>query len=428
MIVKWLIRKPLWNKFDVITQKQANNILLAELPIIKQSQGNVSKTDTKNAIPKGLNNMGNTWFLNSTLQWLLNTTPLKNYLTSEIHSAKWKVKGNCPFWALEKLMIEVNTTTASKVTPKDIVNNLKKTWNQYKFGRQEDAHEFFVMFLQGILRASFGNSATLLKKYEHLTMLYRIFAGKLRSQVMCLSWSYCSNSYEPFLALSLDVSTASTFEEWIKRFWAPEILDGDNKYQCGGWDKLSKAKKRMTIFKPPRILTVQFMRFTALGKKINKFVQFPKSFNLRVFVSENVDTKIPREQQTDHIYNLYGIIVHAGQTWKSGHYYSFVRNEEKWFMWNDEKITEIKDIDRVLKQNAYILFYKYRIPNVNKTASKSFSKESIMPSLTLNRTKSLSVEIKESHDNKNKNFMPLSGYFEGDKEENSEEEEEKLTK
>ena len=355
-----------------------------------------SRSEVKDRTPIGLNNMGNTWFLNSTLQWLLHTTPLRNYLTSQIHSGRCRVKGNCPFWALEKLMIEVNTTNNGKITPKDIVNNLKQTWKQYKFGRQEDAHEFLVMFLQAILRASFGNSPSLLRKYEHLTMLYRIFAGKLRSRLMCLSWSYCSDSYEPFLALSLDVSKASTFGECIKNFWAPEILDGDNKYQWGGWNKLRRAKKRMTIFKPPRILTVQFMRFTATGKKINKFVQFPKSFNLRVFVSENVDTKLPKEQQTNHIYNLYGVIVHDGYTCKSGHYYSFVKSEDKWYMCNDSRITEIKDIEKILKQNAYILFYKYRLPNINRTATKPFEKNSITSSLTLNRTKSLSVEIKES--------------------------------
>lgn len=80
-------------------------------------------------------------------------------------------------------MIEVITTNKRTVTPKNLVVKLKKLWKFYRFGRQEDAHEFLVMYLQGILRASFGNSPKLTKKYEHLTMLYRIFAGKLRSQV-----------------------------------------------------------------------------------------------------------------------------------------------------------------------------------------------------------------------------------------------------
>lgn len=68
------------------------------------------------------------------------------------------------------------------------------------------------------------------------------------------------------------------------------------------------------------------------GRKINKYIKFPKSFNLRVFVSENVDAKVPRDEQTNHIYNLYGVIVHSGKTSKAGHYYSFVKKNEKWYM------------------------------------------------------------------------------------------------
>ena len=325
-------------------------------------------------------------------------------------------------------MIEVITTNKRTVTPKNLVVKLKKLWKFYRFGRQEDAHEFLVMYLQGILRASFGNSPKLTKKYEHLTMLYRIFAGKLRSQVKWLSCGNCSNSFEPFLALSLDVSKGSTFEEWIRRFCSPEVLDGSNKYQCGGCNRLSKATKRMTFYKPPRILTVQFLRFTITGRKIDKFIKFPKWFNLRVFVSENIDTKLPREKQTDHVYDLYGVIVHAGRGSKSGHYYSFVKKDMKWYRCNDESVTQVHNIDQVLKQKSYLLFYKYRAakPKVEAKAVAPKEKVPAFPSLALNKTKSISVEIKETHENKNNNTMPLSGFMEVEKEVNSEEEEEKL--
>ena len=185
----------------------------------------------------------------------------------------------------------------------------------------------------------------------------------------------------------------------------------------------------MTIFKPPRILTVHFLRFTMTGRKINKHIAFPKSFNLRVFVSENVDSKLPKDQQSNHIYSLYGVIVHAGNSSKCGHYYSFVKQGDKWYMCNDERITEVKNIDQVLKQNAYMLVYKYKVPHSQKSSKKGGSKSEDVPSLNLSKTKSISLEIKESIENKNRNYMPLSGFIEEDKEEaNSEEEEEKLTK
>lgn len=88
----------------------------------------------------------------------------------------------------------------------------------------------------------------------------------------------------------------------------------------------------MTVFKPPRILIVHFLRFTFTGKKIGKHIKFPKNFNLRVFVSENIDSKLPKEKQNNYIYSLYGAIVHAGKGSKAGHYYSFIKKGNKWYL------------------------------------------------------------------------------------------------
>lgn len=49
-----------------------------------------------------------------------------------------------------------------------------------------------------------------------------------------------------------------------------------------------------------------------------------------------------------------------------------------------------------------------------------------MQDVPFSRTKSISVEIKKIQENKNRDVMPLSGYFDAVEEVNSEEEEEKL--
>ena len=227
-------KEALKKKYDVITVKAAENICVTELPLAKSNGRNTSRDASSLGRPVGLINLGNTCFLNSTLQCLMHTIPLKNYLLNEIHSKRCRIKGPCLFCSLESFINQCESANRGKLAPRDIVNNLKKSWKQYRFGRQEDSHEFLVMFIQGILRASFGNSPKLVKKYEHLTMVYRIFAGKLRSQIKCLSCSYCSDSFEPFLALSLDISKGNTFEECIRNFCKAETLDGANKYKCGG--------------------------------------------------------------------------------------------------------------------------------------------------------------------------------------------------
>jgi hypothetical protein len=145
-------------------------------------------------------------------------------------------------------------------------------------------------------------------------------------------------------------------------------------------------------------------------------------------VSENMDQNLPREKQADHIYDLYGIVIHAGRSSNSGHYYSFVKKENRWFKCNDESVSEVHNIDQVLKQKAYLMFYKRRQPKPKPEVKPSTAaKSNGVSSPSFAKTKSISVEIKETHAKINMGSMPLSGFMDGSENEaNSEEEEEKL--
>lgn len=56
--------------------------------------------------PSGFYNMGNTCFLNSALQCLMHTLPMRTYSLCQAHTKKCKVKDYCAFCSLEKLMVE----------------------------------------------------------------------------------------------------------------------------------------------------------------------------------------------------------------------------------------------------------------------------------------------------------------------------------
>ncbi len=74
-----------------------------------------------------------------------------------------------------------------------------------------------------------------------------------------------------------------------------------------------------------------------------------------------------REKQTPYIYDLQSVIVHAGRGGKSGHYFSFVKSQDgDWYKCNDTRITKV-DVELVLKQQAYLLFYKLRPADKIKT-------------------------------------------------------------
>jgi hypothetical protein len=69
-------------------------------------------------------------------------------------------------------------------------------------------------------------------------------------------------------------------------------------------------------------------------------------------------------------YNLYGVLVHLGNTSHSGHYYSYIKGPNNvWYKADDQRISTVQSRD-ALGQNAYILFYN-RISSPDKTTSLS---------------------------------------------------------
>lgn len=100
----------------------------------------------------GMYNMGNTCYLNSTLQALFHTPSLYNYLMSGAHQKQ--CRGNNGFLHSSCIICAVTTTLRdtlqTNVTrPNRVYEKLKAICKHLVHGRQEDAHEFlrFVDFV-----------------------------------------------------------------------------------------------------------------------------------------------------------------------------------------------------------------------------------------------------------------------------------------
>eukprot|EP00951_Prasinocladus_malaysianus_P009144 scaffold66743_cov38-Prasinocladus_malaysianus.AAC.1 len=83
-------------------------------------------------------------------------------------------------------------------------------------------------------------------------------------------------------------------------------------------------------------------------------VDFETELDLTPFVRHS-----PNEhgKPTRHLYTLYGVLVHAGHSVHSGHYYCFVRGPTgMWHAMDDDRVSQVSE-RVVLGQRAYILFY-----------------------------------------------------------------------
>eukprot|EP01044_Picomonas_judraskeda_P026499 COSAG03_NODE_8069_length_840_cov_1.017544_2_plen_164_part_01 len=142
------------------------------------------------------------------------------------------------------------------------------------------------------------------RRVQETTAVHSLFGGHLRSQVKCKRCGHCSNKYEAYLDLSLEIAKkADSIERAMQNFTAAEQLDGDNQYRCEKCDMLVDAAKRLTLHTLPKLLTVQLKRFGGggglmgwagggMGQKINKQIKFPAILDLCPFTSAAIDNQL----------------------------------------------------------------------------------------------------------------------------------------
>ncbi|KAJ8562192.1 hypothetical protein K7X08_011483 [Anisodus acutangulus] len=304
-------------------------------------------------IGAGLQNLGNTCFLNSVLQCLTYTEPLAAYLESGKHQNSCRMAGFCALCAIQKHVSRALQATGKILAPKDLVSNLRCISRNFRNARQEDAHEYMVNLLESMHKCCLpsGVPSESPSAYEK-SLVHKIFGGCLRSQVQCMQCKFCSDKFDPFLDLSLEIHKADSLHKALDHFTARELLDGGQRqYQCQQCKQKVKATKRLMIDKAPHVLTIHLKRFGSHvpGQKIDKKIYYGPTLDLKHFVSDTCGGEMK--------YTLYGVLVHAGWSTHSGHYYCFVRTSSgNWYSLDDNQVVQVSE-RKVLEQKAYMLFY-----------------------------------------------------------------------
>ncbi|KAG8367586.1 hypothetical protein BUALT_Bualt16G0087400 [Buddleja alternifolia] len=279
-----------------------------------------------------------------------------------------RTAGFCALCAIQKHVSRALQSTGRILEPKDLVSNLRLPEavniklliyivlgisRSFRNARQEDAHEYMVNLLESMHKCCLpsGVPSESPSAYEK-SLVHKIFGGRLRSQVKCMQCSFCSNKFDPFLDLSLEILKADTLQKALSHFTAKEQLDGGAKqYQCQQCKQKVRAVKQLTIHKAPHVLTVHLKRFGSHvpGQKIDKRIAFPPTLDLKPFVTGPYDGDLK--------YTLYGVLVHAGWSTHSGHYYCFIRTSSgMWYSLDDNQVIQVSE-KKVMEQKAYMLFY-----------------------------------------------------------------------
>jgi len=231
---------------------------------------------------------------------------------------------------------------------------LKHHGKTFKEGQQHDAHEALMCLLEMLhtglsktkkiegSKAAKALDGARLQAWDansnaNYSILTEIFQVQTEHTIQTPEGKYKNTTYDHMFDIGVPVCKD------IRDGMKPEletILD----YVLENGTKTSITKTQHVTYMP-LILIIHIKRFTNRNDKINDYVDYPIHLDLN------------GHDGHDGQYDLFGVILHHG-TMDTGHYTCMVKHKNVWFVCNDERVEEIKNIDRVMSSNAYVLLYK----------------------------------------------------------------------
>lgn len=342
---------------------------------------------------RGLNNLGNTCFMNSVLQVLLYAPPFRNYFLSGRHDRETCKKRSsdrlCLACNIDVIFSAVYSGDRTPYSPAQFLYS----WWQHSANlasyEQQDAHEFFISVLDGIHERE-GNGRTPTKDNGDCQCIaHRVFSGMLRSDVICMTCGFTSTTYDPCLDISLNMNTSNlssvdganksvrpnesssrcTLSACLDLFTRPEKLGSDQKLYCQNCKEKRDSFKQMSIRRLPLVLSLHIKRFEhsalrKMSRKIDWHLQFPFSLDMTSYLSSSIVrnrfgnrifTFESNEADTSAEFEIFAVITHSGML-ESGHYVTYLRLRNQWYKCDDAWITEV-DEAVVRASQCYMIFY-----------------------------------------------------------------------
>ncbi|KDO21650.1 hypothetical protein SPRG_12891 [Saprolegnia parasitica CBS 223.65] len=339
---------------------------------------------------RGLSNQGATCYMNSLLQTLYMTPEFRNRLYQSKLTATTDLDVNIPF-QLQKLFANLQLSKERKaIDTKALTKSFG--WNSSDVFQQHDVQE--------LCRVLFDALEESFKGTPDEQMVNELYQGTLKDYVQCAKCGNESSRLDNFLDLSLVIrpfgstQMMRSVEEAIEFFLKPEMLSGDNQWDCDKCRSKQDAIKGLKFAKLPYLLSLQLKRFdfdyvTFNRIKLNNQVTFPKYLNMNTYdptsgavarkmslerleLSEETPRRVSLDATDDDedgvdgvrdswhpdfdvealaadgpfVYELFSVLIHSGSA-MGGHYYAYIKSfeDDAWYNFNDSNVSKITEAE-----------------------------------------------------------------------------------
>ena len=356
----------------------------------------------------GLRNFGCTCYLNSLLQQLYMMPSFKKDLFNNfIFPENINYHEDLTYSVIYNLQLtfqNLKNGSMDPYPPLRFIRSIKSAFNgePIQLHAQQDSDEFLSILCENLEKEA--------KKNNKELFLENSIKGKISNQIISLEKDYphYSETEEPFYRITLDIKGHKNLEDALDAYVKGEILEGDNKYYIDKYKTKISIRKNNSLKILGNVVIIHLKRFeydfyTFTNYKLHDYLKFPSKINFKKWTRDYLSSNYNIENNNDSFniteekklnliddnmdYILTGVLVHSGYNLQSGHYFSYIMDQEtgKWYKFNDSMVTDynINNLENDCYGNnnegntAYLLFY---------TKKNIFRNKNILENINVNKT------------------------------------------
>ena len=357
-----------YNRDNNISRAKTPNLLLKDSSIVENIPCSLT----------GLQNLGNTCYINTCLQNLIHCTPfIAKFSEISKQMFKKKIRPSPISEAFYELLLQLyensNGEQNDYINPSYFVDKFTNLHNQF-YGNQEHDTQEFCRFLLQDLNCELNTVASPSKYLEELSgknkrekfntykkyclskensIITDLFIGYFSFEYLC-ECGYKEYTFSQFLDLPIQMNSSiggfDLFQMLQNNFYKKSYVDmGEN---CAFCKRTSKKNEIMKIASLPQILIISLQRINSHnGRKNDAPVRFYEGIDLRGII----DAEISDGSSTE--YNLFAVSNHVGEI-NTGHYYSYIKIGKDWYCFEDSKVFKVGYQINMNTSEVYTLYYR----------------------------------------------------------------------